>query len=90
MEFFLKSKDKQASVLSNFVKEMLHQVKIKRWKFDNAGGNKSTQNMFEKEGFGIKCEYTTRETPQQNRMVEQAYLIWKGKSIDDKCRIQKN
>jgi hypothetical protein len=75
--FFLKLKDEQASVLSNFVKDMQHQVKIEfwkfnnaGWKFDNAGENKTTQDMFEKEGFGIKCEYTARETPQQNGMVK--------------------
>jgi hypothetical protein len=29
--------------------------------------------MFEKEGFGIKCEHTARETPQQNGMLEHAF-----------------
>jgi transposase InsO family protein len=77
--FFLKSKDKQASVQSNFVSNMQHQVKIKRWKFDNAGENKSTQTMFEKEGFGITCEYTARETPQQNGMVKQAFATLFGR-----------
>jgi hypothetical protein len=52
--FSLKSKDEQPSVLSNFVKDMLHYVKIECWKFNNAGKNKSTQTMFEEEGFGIK------------------------------------
>ena len=77
--FFFKSKDEQASVLSNFVKDMLHHVKIERWKFDNAGENISTQKMFEKEGFGIKCEYTARETPQQNGMVERAFATLFGR-----------
>ena len=78
--FFLKSKDEQASVLTNFVKDMLHHVKIERWKFDNAGENKTTQAMFEKEGFGIKYEYTARETPQQNGMVERAFATLYGRA----------
>jgi hypothetical protein len=75
----LKSKDEHPSVLTNFVKNILHHVKIECWKFNNAGKNKSTQTMFEENGFGIKCEYTARETPQQNRMVEQAYIILFGR-----------
>ena len=42
--------------------------------------NKATQAMFEKEGFGIKCEYTARETPQQNEMVEHAFATLYGRA----------
>ena len=77
--FFLKSKDEQPQVLINFVKEISQSKKIERWKFDNAGENKVTQAMFEENGFGIKCEYTARETPQQNGMVERAFATLYGR-----------
>jgi hypothetical protein len=77
--YFLKSKDEPASVLFNFIKDLLHHIKIERWKFDNAWENKSTQTMFEEKGFGIKCEYTTRETPQQNGIVEWALATLFGR-----------
>ena len=77
--FFLRTKDEQPKVLTNFVQKMSHMVKIERWKFDNAGENKSTQTMFEEKGFGINCEFTSRETPQQNGKVEQAFAILFGR-----------
>jgi hypothetical protein len=35
--------------------------------------------MFEKEGFGIKCEYTAQETPQQNGTVKQSFATLFGR-----------
>jgi hypothetical protein len=32
-----------------------------------------TQDMFEEIRFGIKCEFTAREIPQQHEMVERAF-----------------
>jgi hypothetical protein len=68
--FFLKTKDEQPQVLTNFVKKISPQVKIECWKSDNAGENKATKAIFEENGLGIKFEMTARETPQQNRMVQ--------------------
>ena len=58
---------------------MSHRMTIEKCKFNNAGENKSTQSMFEENGFGIKCEFTSRETPQQNEMVEQAFVTLFGR-----------
>jgi Reverse transcriptase (RNA-dependent DNA polymerase) len=77
--FFLKSKDEQAQVSTTFVKEMKNKYQIERWKFDNAGENLTTQKAFEEQGFGIKVEYTARETPQQNGMVEWAFATLYGR-----------
>ena len=77
--FFLSTKDKQVEVLTTFVKNILNKFKIERWKFDNAGENVATQKAFEEHGFGIKVEYTARETPQQNGMVERAFATLYGR-----------
>ena len=77
--FFLSTKDEQVEVLTTFVKNILNKFKIERWKFDNAGENVATQKAFEEQGFGIKIEYTARETPQQNGMVERAFATLYGR-----------
>jgi hypothetical protein len=79
VEFFLKIERQTSKCAVQLVKDMQHQVKIERWKFDSAGENKSTQEMFEKEGYGIKCKYTARETPQQNGMVKRAFATLFGR-----------
>lgn len=73
--FFVKQKSEQAQTLLNFVKELKanHNINIKRWRFDNAGENKMTEELFRNNNMGIEFEYTARETPQQNGVVERAF-----------------
>ena len=75
MEFLSKTKDEQPQVLTSFVKEMKNKYKIECWKFDNAGKSLTSQKSFEEHGFGTKVQYSARQTPQQNGMVEQAFAL---------------
>ena len=77
--FFLKTKDKQPQVLSNFIQEISQHTKVEQWIFDNAGENQSTKELFEKNKFCIKFEMTARETPQQNGKVERAFATLYGR-----------
>jgi hypothetical protein len=77
--FFLRTKDEQADILVSFVKQVSAKHKIDRWRFDNAGENKTTQKAFEENNLGIKVEYTARETPQQNGTVERAFATLYGR-----------
>jgi hypothetical protein len=79
--FFLKTKDQQAEVLADFVRDLQARfgVKIKRWRGDNSGENMKTKELFEENKFGIKFEFTARETPQQNGKVERAFATLFGR-----------
>ena len=83
MEFFLKQKSDQASVLTHFAKDLIKNmgVKIKNWRMDNAGENYSTERLFKEEGLGINVEYTARETPQHNGQVERGFASLYGRVI---------
>ena len=77
--FFLKTKDEQPKILSNFVKEISQDTKVEQWRCDNLGENKATKDLLDENGFGIKFEFTARETPQQNGMVERAFATLYGR-----------
>src|SRR5512133_3591482 len=46
---------------------------------DNAGENKSFEEIWKKEGLGCKFEYTAPGTPQQNGKVERKFPVLYGK-----------
>jgi hypothetical protein len=79
MEFLFEMKRHATTNPDKFVKKISQQMKIEHWKFDNAGENKATKDMFEENGFGIKIEMTAREMPQQNGMVERAFATLYGR-----------
>ena len=79
--FLLTKKLEQTDVLVQFVKELrdTHGIKIKHWRMDNAGENKTTFEAFIRNGFGIIPKYTARETPQHNGTVERSFAMLYGR-----------
>jgi hypothetical protein len=70
--FFIKKKSDQAQVLLQLAQDIKAKfnITIRRWRMDNAGENKTTEELFNKEQMGVVFEYTARETPQHNGFVE--------------------
>ena len=79
--FFLKKKSEQPQVLWDFVTELKnkHKINVRKWRCDNAGENLKTQELFDSKGSMIMFEYTARETPQQNGVVERGIATLWGK-----------
>ena len=63
--YFIKHKDNQCDILINFIKNKRkeHLKSGTYVRCDNAGEYKTFEKKAEKEGLGIKFEYTNRETP---------------------------
>ena len=83
--FFLKRKNDQIEVIIHWLKELKNKYKIKeeRIRMDNAGENKLLARCCDENEMGIKFEYTAPGTPQQNRVVERAFvtLIGRGRAM---------
>ena len=78
--YFLKTKDELAEKVVNFIKDLMmrNKIKIECIRLDNAGENKSLNNLCLKEGLGIKFEWTAPGTPQQNGKVERKFATLFG------------
>ena len=83
--FFLKKKNDQIEVIIDWLKELKNKYKIKvqRIRMDNAGGNKMLAKSCDQNEMGIEFEYTAPGTPQQNGVVERAFvtLIGRGRAM---------
>ena len=83
--FFLKRKNDQVEVIIDWLKELKNKYKIKvqRIRMDNAGENKMLVKSCDQNEMGIKFEYTAPGTPQQNGVVERAFvtLIGRGSAM---------
>ena len=88
--FFLKRKNDRVEVIIDWLKESKNKYKIKvqRIRMDNAGENKMLVKSCDQNEMGIKLEYTAPGTPQQNGVVERAFvtLIGRGRAMMNHAR----
>ena len=88
--FFLKRKNDQVEVTIDWLKGLKNKYKIKvqRIRMDNAGENKMLEKSSDQNEMGIKFEYTAPGTPQQNGVVERAFvtLIGNGTAMMNHAR----
>ena len=75
--FFLKKKNEQAEPIIDWIKALKARLKIqvKIIRCDNAGENNVLERESDKNELGIVFEYTAPGTPQQNGVVERAFVI---------------
>ena len=95
--YFLKSKDETGDKLVSMVKQLKNEYKIKdqiKIRCDNAGENKTAEQMCKSEGLNVVFEYTAPNTPQQNGKVERKFATLYGRvratlnqaGLEDKTR----
>ena len=79
--YFLKKKSDLKEAGMKFVKEMenKYRIKIKFFRCDNAGENKTFEKILNDKGYGIHFEYTSANTPQQNGIVERCFATHYGR-----------
>ena len=79
--FFMKKKSDQVVEIAQWLKNLNDKrgIKVKMIRCDNAGENKSLEEWCDKEGLGITFEYTAPGTPQQNGVVERAFVTVMGR-----------
>ena len=78
--YFLKTKDELAETVVKLIRDLQekYKIKIESIRLDNAGENKTLENLCLKEGLGIKFEWTAPGTPQQNGKVERKFATLFG------------
>jgi len=78
--YFLKSKSETVKIIVTLIKNLKaqHNYDIKYLQCDNAGENLKTQQLCEREGLGVKFEFTAPQTPQQNGVCEQNFAMLYG------------
>ena len=74
--FFLKKKNEQVEPIIDWMKDLKarHKIEVKIIRCDNAGENKVLERESDKNELGIIFEYTAPGTPQQNGVVERAFV----------------
>ena len=74
--FFLKKKNEQVRLIVDWIKALKarHEIQVKNFRCDNAGENKALEKESDKNDLWISFEYTAPGTPQQNRVVERAFV----------------
>ena len=74
--FFLKKKNEQVEPIIDWIKALKarHKIQVKIIRCDNAGENKVLERESDKSELGIIFEYTAPGTPQQNGVVERAFV----------------
>ena len=79
--FFLKKKNEQVEAIIDWIKALKarHKIQVKIIRCDNAGENKFQERESDKNELGIILEYTAPGTPQQNGMVERAFVTVMGR-----------
>ena len=79
---FLKQKSEMKEKLVPFFKELQHTygIKVEHIRCDNAGENWALEDECIEKDLGIIFEYTTPGTPQQNGVVERAFVTMLGKT----------
>ena len=79
---FLKQKSEVKESFVPFVKELRHMygVKVEHIRCDNAGENRVLEDACIEKDLGIIFDYTAHGTPQQNGVVERAFVTMLGKT----------
>ena len=80
--FFLKKKKEQVEPIIDWIKALKarHKIQVKIIRCDNAGENKVLERESDKNELGIVFEYTAPGTPQQNGVVERAFVTVMGRA----------
>ena len=80
--FFLKKKNEQVEPIIDWIKALKarHEIQVKIIRCDNAGENKVLERESNKNNLAIIFEYTAPGTPQQNGVVERAFVTVIGQS----------
>ena len=80
--FFLKTKSEQVEPIIDWIKALKarHEIKVKIIRCDNAGENKVLEKESDKNDLGICFEYTAPGTPQQNGVIERAFVTVMGRA----------
>ena len=79
---FLKKKNEQAEPIIDWIKALKarHEIQVEIIRCDNAGENNVLERESYKNEWGIIFEYTAPGTPQQNGMVERAFVTVMGRA----------
>ena len=80
--FFLKEKNEQVEPIIDWMKALKarHKIQVKIIRCDNAGENKVVERESNKNELGIIFEYTAPGAPQQNGVVERAFVMVMGRA----------
>ena len=80
--FFLKKKNEQVEPIIDWIMAIKsgHKIQVKIIRWDNARENKVLERESDKNESGIIFEYTARGTPQQNVVVEIAFVTVFGRT----------
>ena len=80
--FFLKKENEQVEPIIDWIKALnvRHRIQVKMFKCDNAAKNTVLVRESDKNELGIIFEYTAPGTPQQNGVVERAFVTVIGRA----------
>ena len=80
--FFLKKKNEQVEPIIDWIKALRarHKIQVDIIRCDNAGENMVLERESDKKELGIIFEYTALGTPQQNGVVERAFVTVMGRA----------
>ena len=80
--FFLKKKNEQVEPIIDWIKALKarHKIPVKIIRCDNAGENKVLERESDKKELGIIFAYTAPGTPQENGVVERAFVTVMGRA----------
>ena len=80
--FFLKKKNEQVQPIIDWIKALKarHKIQLKIIRCDNTGENKVLERESDKNELGIIFEYTAPGTPQQNGVVDRAFVTVMGRA----------
>ena len=79
--FFLKKKNEQVEPIIDWIDALKarHEIQVKIIRCDNTGENKVLERESDKNELGIIFEYSATGTPQQNGVVETAFVTVMGR-----------
>ena len=80
--FFLKKKTEQVEPIIDWIKALKgrHEIQVKIIRCNNAGENKVLERESDKIELRITFEYTAPGAPQQNGVVERAFVTVMGRA----------
>ena len=80
--YFFKNKNEQFEPIIDWIKALKarHEIQVKIIRCDNAGENKVLERESDKNELGIIFEYTAPGTPQENGVVERAFVTVMGRA----------
>ena len=79
---FLKKKNEQVEPIIDWIRDLKarHEIQVQIIRCDNTGENKVLETESDKNELGIIFEYTAPGTPQQNGVVERAFVTVIGRA----------